>query len=139
MGPMLQPVILRVIVYALSSLLMLAPSWLAGIVTLNPATNAVTLSFGAAAAVIAAAVVANLGIAARWGVKVAPDQVAGLITRLALYASAPAIAALPGWAVGLVTVNSAAGTLTISLAGLSAIAAASIGGGGAIFKAFAPK
>jgi hypothetical protein len=135
----MQPVLIRFLTYVLSSLLMMLPAWAAGLVMLNTAQGTVSLSLATAGGLIAAAVVGNAGIAARWGVKIDPAAVAGLLARLFTYGAAPAIAALPAGVAGLVSLDPASQMITLSYGGLAAVAALAIGGSAPVFAKWGKK
>ena len=139
MGNLIQPVILRFLTYVLSSLILLLPAWAAGLVTLDTTHGTVSLSLVTAASLVAAAVFGSAGIAAKWGVKVDPGAVSGLLTRLATYAAAPALAALPASAAGFVSFDQATGLISVSYGALAGIGAAAIGGSSAVFAKWGVK
>ena len=139
MGNLIQPVILRFLTYVLSSLILLLPAWAAGLVTLDSAHGTVALSLATACTLVAAAILGNAGIAARWGLKVDPAAVAGLLTRLAAYGAAPAIAALPVGFAGAVAFNPSTSVITVSYGALATIGAAAIGGSSAVFAKWGVK
>jgi hypothetical protein len=139
MGNLIQPVILRFLTYVLSSLALMLPAWAAGLVVIDPAQGLVSLSLATACSLIAGAIVANLTVAARWGVKVDPAQVSGLLLRLATYGAAPAIAALPSSWAGVVAFNPTTSMLSLSYGALAGIGAAAIGGSAAVFAKWGAK
>jgi hypothetical protein len=139
MNSLFPPVIIRFLTYVLSSLLMMLPAWAAGLVILNTAQGTVSLSLATAGGLIAAAVVGNAGIAARWGVKIDPAAVAGLLARLFTYGAAPAIAALPAGVAGLVSLDPASQMITLSYGGLATMAALAIGGSAPVFTKWGRK
>ena len=139
MGNLIQPVILRFLTYVLSSLALMLPAWAAGLVVIDQAHGVVSLSLATACSLVAAAIVANLGIAARWGVKVDPAAVSGLLMRLAGYGAAPALAALPSSWAGLVTYSAGTGMISLSYAGLASVAAVAVGGSAGIFAKWGAK
>lgn len=139
MQTLIQPVILRFLTYVLSPLALMLPAWAAGLVVVDQAHGLVSLSLTTACSLIAAAIVANLGIASRWGVKVDEKAVGALLARLAGYGAAPAIAALPSSWAGLVTYSAASGMISLSYAGLASVAAVAIGGSAGVFAKWGAK
>lgn len=133
MGNLIQPVIFRFLAYVSSSLVLILPAWAAGLVVVDPAQGLVSLSLSVACTLIAGAIVANLSIAARWGIRVDPAQVAGLLLRLATFGAAPAIAALPASWAGIISFNPATSMISLSFGALAGIGAAAIGGSSAVF------
>lgn len=133
MQAMIQPVTLRLLTYVLSSLLLALPAWAAGLITVDPGQGVATLSLATACGLIGAAIAGNIGIAARWGVRVDPAQVSGLLLRLAAYGAAPALAALPSSWAGLVSYDPTSATISLSYGALPGMAAMALAGGGAVF------
>jgi ABC-type nitrate/sulfonate/bicarbonate transport system substrate-binding protein len=64
-----QPVILRVIAYALSSLIAMIPVAYAGAIHFDPATNTLTIGFSGLVAAAVSGIALSGGIFAKWGIK----------------------------------------------------------------------
>ena len=69
MNAVLQPVILRIIAYALSSLIAMIPAAYAGLAVYNPATGDLTIHMSGLVTAALAGVGASGAIFAKWGVK----------------------------------------------------------------------
>ena len=69
MNALLQPIVLRLVVYALSSLLGLIPAAYAGLAVYSQATGDLTIHVSGIVAAALAGLAVTGGIFAKWGVK----------------------------------------------------------------------
>lgn len=133
MSAILQPVILRLLAYVLSSLVLMIPASWAGVIVFNETAGTLSMSLTALAGLVATAIAASGGIVLKWGIPVPQDAIKGVVLRVILYAMTPALALIPSSFAGVVNFDQAHQMLTVSLSALVGIAVASVGASGAIF------
>lgn len=134
MTALLQPVFLRFLTYVMSSLIVMIPASLAGLIIWNPTTYHLTMSLPALASIAAAAVATSGGIVAKWGIPVPQDLIRGVVLRVITYAVTPLLAMIPASFGGIVTFVPATQIIDVSLGGLVTIALGAIATSLAIFN-----